>query len=85
MRAIEECAGRAGLVITDRRSLGQDYAQTLREWRQRFAARADDVEALGFDARFRAVWEFYLAYSEAGFASGYLDVWQFALEHADQR
>lgn len=85
VRAIEESAGRAGLVITQRRSLGQDYAQTLQQWRQRFAVRADDVEALGFDARFRAVWEFYLAYSQAGFASGYLDVWQFALARADRR
>jgi cyclopropane-fatty-acyl-phospholipid synthase len=29
---------------------------------------------MGFDETFRRTWEFYLAYSEAGFASGYLDV-----------
>lgn len=79
VEAIEASAGRAGLVIEERRSLGPDYARTLWHWRQRFAERAEEVEALGFDARFRDVWEFYLAYSEAGFRSGYLDVWQFGL------
>ncbi|NED89810.1 SAM-dependent methyltransferase, partial [Streptomyces sp. SID11233] len=34
-------------------------------------------DALGFDAVFRRLWTFYLAYSEAGFRSGYLDVRQY--------
>ena len=38
-----------------------------------------EIEAYGFDATFRRMWEFYLAYSEAGFASGYLDVAQLQL------
>ncbi|MBP2474026.1 cyclopropane-fatty-acyl-phospholipid synthase [Crossiella equi] len=62
-----------------RRSLGQDYARTLRQWRQRFLANWPRVEQLGFDSTFRRMWEFYLAYSEAGFRSGYLDVWQIGL------
>ena len=41
---------------------------------------ADAGDALGFDETFRRKWEFYLAYSEAGFASGYLDVAQVRLE-----
>ena len=41
-------------------------------WRERFVARADEVAALGFDATFRRMWEFYLAYCEAGFATGAL-------------
>ena len=45
-------------------------------WRERFEARADEVDALGFDATFRRMWDFYLAYCEAGFATGYLDVAQ---------
>ena len=65
-----------GLRRTERHSFGPSYATTLRHWRQRFLSRWDEVRALGFSERFRRMWEFYLAYSEAGFRSGYLDVWQ---------
>jgi cyclopropane-fatty-acyl-phospholipid synthase len=44
-----------------------DYAETLRHWRRRFLARLDDVAALGYDERFRRLWNLYLAYCEAGF------------------
>ncbi len=45
----------------------------------RFGASTDRIDRLGFDQTFRRMWEFYLAYSEAGFRSGYLDVAQFIL------
>lgn len=79
VEAITDHAGRAGLHIVGSRSLGPDYARTLRLWRERFDARRDLVLALGFDQQFLRVWEFYLAYSEAGFRSGHLDVRQLAL------
>ncbi|TWF92941.1 SAM-dependent methyltransferase [Saccharopolyspora dendranthemae] len=65
-----------GLRRTERHSFGPSYATTLRHWRQRFLSRWDEVRDLGFSERFRRMWDFYLAYSEAGFRSGYLDVWQ---------
>ncbi|MGB8649188.1 MAG: cyclopropane-fatty-acyl-phospholipid synthase family protein [Mycobacteriales bacterium] len=68
------------LRITDRFAFGKHYAETLRLWRRRFEAHADEVEALGFDETFRRMWSLYLAYSEAGFASGYLDVHQLVFE-----
>jgi cyclopropane-fatty-acyl-phospholipid synthase len=52
--------------------IGHFYTTTLRMWRERFLDRADEVAALGFDATFRRMWEFYLAYCEAGFATGAL-------------
>ena len=61
---------------------GQDYARTLRLWRERFLARRTEVLALGFDERFMRTWEFYLAYCEAAFAEGNTDVVQYTLEHA---
>ena len=64
------------LRTVDMLSLRPHYAETLRLWRQRFTDRRDAVAALGFDDVFRRMWEFYLAYSEAGFRSGYLDVYQ---------
>ncbi|OKI00249.1 cyclopropane-fatty-acyl-phospholipid synthase [Streptomyces sp. CB02923] len=67
------------LTLARRDAYGAHYAETLRLWRERFTERADDVAALGFDATFRRMWTFYLAYSEAGFRSGYLDVQQYLL------
>ncbi|MFD8495297.1 class I SAM-dependent methyltransferase [Amycolatopsis sp. NPDC059657] len=59
------------------REFGQDYARTLKIWRERFTQRWAEVAEHGFDEVFRRMWEFYLAYSEAGFRSGYLKVHQF--------
>ncbi|MFI5047255.1 MAG: class I SAM-dependent methyltransferase [Acidimicrobiia bacterium] len=83
VRAIESTvAEHTRLFVRDRFHFGRDYARTLREWRARFDARADAVDALGFDATFRRMWDFYLAYCEAGFATGYLDDVQLVLEAA---
>ena len=64
------------LRTVDMFSLRPHYAETLRLWRERFLERRDAVAALGFDEVFHRMWELYLAYSEAGFRSGYLDVYQ---------
>jgi cyclopropane-fatty-acyl-phospholipid synthase len=48
------------------------YAETLRRWRARFHESTDHVEALGFDERFRRLWDFYLCYCEGGFAEAVL-------------
>ena len=45
-------------------------------WRERFIDNWPTVDGLGFDETFRRMWEFYLAYCEAGFRTGYLDVSQ---------
>jgi cyclopropane-fatty-acyl-phospholipid synthase len=44
------------------------YVETLRRWRANFLARADTVAKLGYDERFRRLWELYLCYCEAGFS-----------------
>ncbi len=78
--AIEEVTGtHTTLRVVDRLSMGDSYAQTLRLWDERFVANAGAVGRLGFDAIFRRMWHFYLEYSRAGFASGYLDVQQIIL------
>ncbi|MGW2131241.1 class I SAM-dependent methyltransferase [Streptomyces coelicoflavus] len=66
-----------GLRLARRDDYGAHYAETLRLWRERFTERAAEVDALGFDATFRRLWTFYLAYSEAGFRAAYLDVQQY--------
>ncbi|MDJ0381127.1 cyclopropane-fatty-acyl-phospholipid synthase family protein [Streptomyces sp. G-G2] len=84
VRAVEELARtRTRLRVERCEGYGAHYAQTLRLWRERFGERAERVGALGFDAAFQRMWTFYLAYSEAGFASGYLDVHHIVLAERD--
>ncbi|SDD53618.1 class I SAM-dependent methyltransferase [Rhodococcus tukisamuensis] len=85
-RAIDDVTRReTSLRVVDRFAMGAHYAETLRLWRERFAAQGAEVTELGFDDVFRRMWEFYLAYSEAGFRAGYLDVQQFVFEKDSPR
>ncbi len=43
------------------------YATTLRIWRERFLASGERLSELGYDERFRRLWELYLSYCEGGF------------------
>jgi cyclopropane-fatty-acyl-phospholipid synthase len=57
---------RAGLLVNDIEILRLHYAETLKAWRERFLARAEEAERL-YDKRFVRMWEFYLAASEMSF------------------
>lgn len=70
---------RAGLLWQGAAAFGQDYARTLAEWRRRFFVAWDDIVALGFDERFKKLWQFYLSYCEAGFKAATTDVMQIRL------
>ncbi|HEX3822841.1 MAG TPA: cyclopropane-fatty-acyl-phospholipid synthase family protein [Mycobacteriales bacterium] len=74
------CAEYTSLRVTDRLHMADSYADTLQIWRSRFNSDPQRLDALGFDATFRKMWTFYLAYCEAGFRSGYLNVAQLRLE-----
>ncbi len=79
-RVIDEvCAAHTSLRVIDRLHMPAAYAETLRQWRERFHAHSKRIEELGFDATFRKMWTFYLAYCEAGFRAGYLNVAQLTL------
>lgn len=71
------------LRVRERMGMGDHYAATLRLWEERFIARSQEVGELGFDAVFQRMWIFYLAYSRAGFQSGYLDVQQIVLDRRE--
>ena len=69
-----------GLRVSESFFFGESYVRTLAEWTRRFKAGWLPLEELGFDDRFRRMWEFYLAYCEAGFRAGTVDVGHFLLE-----
>ena len=74
VRAIDEITrAHTDLRLVDRLAMGQHYAATLTMWDEDFLENADRVRALGFDDTFIRMWHFYLEYSRAGFASGYID------------
>lgn len=60
-------AGHTGLRLFDLEDFGQDYARTLRHWRQAFHAHLPQVRSLGYSQEFCRLWDFYLASCEAGF------------------
>lgn len=70
---------RAGLSVLGSLEFGQSYSETLRRWHARFDARWPEIAAQGFDARFRRMWDFYLASCAAAFKGGSCDVTQITL------
>ncbi|HUK61095.1 MAG TPA: cyclopropane-fatty-acyl-phospholipid synthase family protein [Stellaceae bacterium] len=70
----------AGFAFVEGPRFAASYALTLALWQERFQAAWPRIAALGFDRRFKRMWEYYLAYCEAGFRSGTLDVGLYRLE-----
>lgn len=66
----------AGLTVKSSFEFGPSYSQTLRRWHETFNQRWDDVAALGFDDRFKRMWDFYLTSCASTFSSGTCDVTQ---------
>ena len=71
---------RSGLWATDIEILRLHYAETLRNWYERFQSRRGEAKAL-YDERFCRMWEFYLAACEMMFRQGDLMVFQVQLAH----
>ncbi|HOY79450.1 MAG TPA: class I SAM-dependent methyltransferase, partial [Hyphomonadaceae bacterium] len=70
---------RAGMTFAVDAMFGKSYARTLHEWTQRFDLAWDKIKGGKFDEQFRRLWLYYLAYCEAGFNTGRIDVGQFVL------
>lgn len=69
----------AGLRWREATSFGPHYARTLAEWNRRFQTAWPELSGMGFDGRFKRMWEQYLWYCQAGFKAGSIDVLQVAL------
>ncbi|QFS82423.1 Cyclopropane-fatty-acyl-phospholipid synthase [Roseivivax sp. THAF40] len=76
---LREQIARAGLDFVRSIEFGESYSQTLRRWHDTFNEKWDDVARLGFDERFRRMWNFYLTSCAATFSSGNCDVTQITL------
>lgn len=77
--ALRQQVAQAGLTWAGNLEFGLDYAETLKQWRERFRAAWPEIRTQGFDERFRRMWEYYLSYCEAGFRAGNIDVTQVTL------
>jgi cyclopropane-fatty-acyl-phospholipid synthase len=78
--ALRRQIGRAGFRAVQERAFGSSYAQTLSLWTDAFQRNCRELQRLGFDERFRRTWLYYLAYFEAGFRLGSIDVMQIRIE-----
>ena len=79
-KMMEKQAQKVGLSISECFSFGSSYGTTLNRWHDRFIDNWGLIEALGFDGRFKRLWEYYLNYTAAGFQAGTINVGQFLLQ-----
>jgi len=71
---------KAGLEVEKSIEFGKSYAQTLRMWHDTFNDRWDQIEKMGFDDRFRRMWNFYLTSCASTFEYGNCDVTQITIK-----
>jgi cyclopropane-fatty-acyl-phospholipid synthase len=79
---LREQVEKAGLTVAGSIEFGESYSRTLRKWFVDFNDKWPDVQALGFDDRFRRMWNFYLTSCAATFHSGNCDVTQITVTRA---
>ncbi|MEO0633320.1 MAG: cyclopropane-fatty-acyl-phospholipid synthase family protein [Pseudomonadota bacterium] len=71
---------KAGLAVEKSIEFGQSYNLSLRRWHETFNDRWDQIAEMGFDARFRRMWNFYLTSCAATFESANCDVTQITIK-----
>jgi len=69
---------KSGLITSDVEVLRMHYSHTLRNWKERFLGKKEEVLSM-FDEKFFRMWEFYLTGCEMAFKWGDLVVFQFQL------
>ena len=80
-KAFRQAAANARLAVTHSERFGSDYARTLHHWHKQFNRHWPEIAALGFDERFRRMWNYYFAYCQAGFQVDSINVRLYVLEH----
>lgn len=70
-----------GLTVEEVELTGDSYAKTCKVWQNNFQNAWPKIKPLGFDDRFKRMWEYYLSYCEAGFRTGAINVGRFKIVH----
>jgi cyclopropane-fatty-acyl-phospholipid synthase len=70
---------KAGLAVKGSIEFGKSYSQTLRRWYETFNSRWGDIRKMGFDERFKRMWDFYLCSCAGAFEGGTCDVTQITI------
>lgn len=78
----EALAAERGLTWEAREGFGLDYAETLKQWRERYDAAVREGRLNGFSDRFHDLWRYYLMYCEGGFRGDGIDVAQVTMARA---
>ena len=79
MKVLKNILGNTSLNIKSIDSYANDYAKTLNIWNKQFNQNWSKIEKLGFDERFKLLWNYYLSYCEGGFLSKNIDLKQINL------
>jgi cyclopropane-fatty-acyl-phospholipid synthase len=80
LAVIERSLHGTNLLVRRVEDIAPHYVRTLQAWRAQFLGQLDAVRAMGFDERFIRMWDYYLAISEASFATGVTQDHQIVLE-----
>ena len=64
----------------DKNSFAEDYAKTLEKWFYNFNDNWNGISEMGFNQKFKRLWDFYLAYCRGGFISTRINVSQYLFE-----
>ncbi|MHA6195812.1 class I SAM-dependent methyltransferase [Pseudomonas wadenswilerensis] len=64
---LDTASRRTALNLVHMEDFGQDYARTLRHWRDNLRQSRVALGELGYDESFQRLWEFYLCYCQGGF------------------
>jgi len=77
---LREQVVKAGLAVERSIEFGPSYNITLRRWHETFNDKWDLIAEMGFDDRFRRMWNFYLTSCASTFESGNCDVTQITIK-----
>ena len=78
-KILKSLISKHSLKLENDSSYANDYAKTLNIWKRNFNDNWDKIEKLGFDNKFRLMWNYYLSYCEGGFLSKNIDLKQIKL------
>ena len=77
---LHEITKQVGLKLNEYNSFKQSYAKTLNLWNKQFQLSWNELSNMGFNLRFKRMWEYYFSYCETGFLTGSTDVSHFVLQ-----